>query len=33
MSTSRSNKVDSSTVDLGAQYISINKDYNVKHKT
>lgn len=33
MSTSRSNKVESSTVDLGAQYISINKDYKVKHKT
>lgn len=32
MSTSRSNKVDLSTVDLGAQYISINKDYKVKHK-
>lgn len=33
MSTSRSNEVEASTVDLGAQYISVAKDYQIKHKT
>lgn len=33
MSTSRSNEVETSTVDLGAQYISVAKDYQIKHKT